>query len=695
MGKQGLLENVNVFNKRVKSSKTGKTYDVLVADSNNRELITNNSEVGKMLRKLGFIWTGKNYQMFANHVTQNVLDSIKKINDYLNNQSENPSATLQNNPQDTPLNVRPQNTNFKHVNLFFKKLQSKKTGKSYDVGVIFSTNPEMVSNYNEVGMMLKRLGFLWTGKNFHKFANHITSQDIEAIKKINDDIEIQDNQQGNLQEDLQNLNEYISLEPQELTSGKSGKKYKVYIAKSNVPNEIQQKNQVGMMLKKLGFIWNVNKYQLFSNTTSDEVIDAIKKMNDNLKADDSGQQVDEIDDIQSQLEAIREAIRDAQIPVQTKTQLEADLEKFIKQIANATDQQADAIFNSYLSFSNNLLWEYSDENKLLIYAQRPDATKIAAKSDWLKKFGRDVPRPKETAITINCGNKMYFRNPDAPPGQRKETEYKKEEQLADKEYQYKVRNGQMSPNPAFERGMKLRQAFHRVKFDPCAVYDISDTVIVNERLANRPMATQSNWITQINTNNDNSAIANKIFEIAKRSLIANGIQVTQNPATGAEASWSTSSQINVSSNVTGTYAVSTILKEWAGKLLHHEGGEFYDNTLKYFEEKGNLSAANMMQIQRVQESTAAAAICNNLGLPTNEHPTYMALLKAQGGLDSGQLIKENVSTITAVCNYILKELKRHEGEIDAVAGEGGADAQPNAQQGAEVQQGAAVTQPQQ
>jgi len=484
------------------------------------------------------------------------------------------------------------------------------------------------------------------------------------------------------------LKEYITLDHQVVKSGSSGKSYKVYVAKSDTPSEITSKNEIGMRLKRLGFIWAVNKWQLFANRTSDDVVDAIKRINDKLNT--TTEQSGDLDSIQAQLEAVKEAVHNAKIPTQTKTQVEADLEKFISQIANATDAQADAIFNSYLTFTNNLLWDYSDENKLLIYAQKPHATKIAAKSDWLKKFGRDVPdyRNPSVVITINCADKMYYTNPDAEPAKRKEAEYTKEQQIADNEYEYKVRNGWMDADPRYEAGMKKRQAFHRVAFASCPVYDISDTVVVDERKANRPMETSANWIGTVNTNNDNSAVANAVFEIAKRSLIANGIHVTQNPSTAGEAGWSRRGQINVSSDVTGTYAVSTILKEWAGDLLHQEGGKFHDKTKEYLDAKGNLTAAHILQIQRVQESAVAAAISNHLGLPTNEHPTYMALLKAQGGLDSGQLIRENITTIASVSNYILKELRRHEGELNAAAGATGGGTQTDAQ-------GAAVGQQQQ
>ena len=571
------------------------------------------------------------------------------------------------------------------ITLQNKTLTSKKSGRTYEAIVVISDNPINVNS--EIGKILRRLGFLWTPNNqFMKFKNKVTPQDIAQIEQINASM-------GN-QENPQSLREYITIDgPINFTSKTSGKVYPAWIAKSDVPNELTQKSVIGFKLKRLGFIWNGKNWQYFDNRIGDEIVNAIKKINDELSSNGS-EQVAQIDDMHAQLEEIRQAIRDSKIPLQTKTQLDSDLEKFIQQIANATDQQADAIFNQYLSFSHRQFHEYSDANKLLMFAQRPDASKVASEKRW-KSFGRNVPNPKETVITINCGNKMYVTNPQEIPKNQKKAEYTLDQQNQDAEYEYKLRNGWIQPNPRYEKEMRLRKTWvnYPMEFASCAVFDISDTVIFDEELANKSMETQGSWVGQINTHNDNSAIANKVFEIAKKSLIANGIQVTQNPATAKEASWSRRGQINVSSDVTGTYAVSTILKEWAGDLLHQEGGQFYSKSKKYLEDKGDLTPAHILQIERVQESTVAAAICKHLRLPTTEHPTYMALLKAQDGLDSGQLIRENITTIAAVSNYIIRELQKYEGELNAVAGEG--EAQPNAQQGAEVPQGAAATQPQQ
>ena len=41
----------------------------------------------------------------------------------------------------------------------------------------------------------------------------------------------------------------------------------------------------------------------------------------------------------------------------------------------------------------------------------------------------------------------------------------------------------------------------------------------------------------------------------------------------------------------------------------------------------------------------------------------MALWQAQGGLNSKQLIKENISTITTVSNFILKQIDKYDDEF--------------------------------
>jgi len=451
--------------------------------------------------------------------------------------------------------------------------------------------------------------------------------------------------------------EYINLQKktEKVTRGRNkGNPYEVVVAVSDTPGELGSHTEVGALLKTIGFEWiGGQRWQKFRDKFTKTDLDNVKKINDYLET--LGNQVGDKEEFQTDLEALRDQIRASDLPLKTKSELDSKLETFIKKIADATDEKADSYFRNYL-LSSSKFWKYSDENQLLIWLQKPDATNVASKWDWRKKFGREVVRPDEF-ITINCANRFYKDNNGV------EREYKKAQQEADELYELKAKVGIIPRDMRMEELIKMRKNITRTAFAACPVYDISAT-----EGRELPNMNRGSWTAEINNQNDNSAVANKVFEIAKKSLEANGIQVTQNPALAGEAGWSRRGQINVSSDVTGTYAVSTIIKEWAGDLLHQEGGKFYDNTLDYFEQKGELEPAHIEQIEKVREAAVAATICEFMGLPTKDQPKYMAQLRTHGGLDSAQLIRENISTLTAVSNYILKELKAHGRELNDAAG---------------------------
>lgn len=144
-----------------------------------------------------------------------------------------------------------------------------------------------------------------------------------------------------------------------------------------------------------------------------------------------------------------------------------------------------------------------------------------------------------------------------------------------------------------------------------------------------------------------------------------GMRVTQDPATAGEAGWSRKGQINVSQNATGSGAASTIFHEWAHDLLHQSGGKFYNKALDYFQKKGDLNFAMIKQIKEIQAETVSAVLCKHYGLSVEHHPTYMALWQAQGKLSSKQLIKENITTITDVSNFIIGQIDVYKDEFEA------------------------------
>ncbi len=445
----------------------------------------------------------------------------------------------------------------------------------------------------------------------------------------------------------QGIFEYVNLQKKTVKS-KNGVDYNLYVLVGDT--KIKKDTPLWKEIHNLGFFWNGFQFQIYTNKMTQNILNALKEIN--VKMKESGNETGNIDDFQDLLEKMREEIGESEIPLELHSQLEIRIKNFIDKLVNGTDEESERLYQQFLSFSSklNVFHKYSEKNLAYIFAQKPDATKVASRSVW-KELGRDIIDEKKV-ITINCGNNYYVHPRFGY------TEYTPKQQRADKEYEYKVQRGYERPNPAKMREIETRRKIVKVEFGACGVYDYSNTT-------GRPLPVEPELNFNSDDANDNRADATALFNIAKKSLEKNGITVTQDPSMGGEAGWRNSGQINVSSNVTGTYAASTILTQWAHELLHQPNGKFYSKTTKYFEEKGSLSPAQMKQIKDVQAKTVAAVICKHYDIPTNQHPTEMQLLKTLGGLDSRQIIGENYTVISSVCNHIIKEIKENEGEIQA------------------------------
>jgi len=372
------------------------------------------------------------------------------------------------------------------------------------------------------------------------------------------------------------------------------------------------------------------------------------------------------DNYQAVMNAIEETlnqIKGAKLPVEDEEKIRNRLEDIAASLADSVNErEATQFIESLFNFSDKLseFHEYSFQNTLLIYAQEPNATRVAAKSTW-KSFNREVIDINKS-ITINCNNK-YYRN-----ARGYEEEYKPKQQKADNQWEIMLQQGTLpsrttpSQIESHKKNIAMRRNIHKESFDPCPVYDYSNTT--GDELP-EPQQQQTD-ITNIYGDNNNDPNANALFAIAKKSLGDEGITVTQDPATAGERGWSRNGQINVSSGVGGTEAASIIFDEWGHDLLHHQGNIFYQEAEKYFKAKGgsNLTSTHIEQIKRVQAQTVAAVLCKFYGLPTSFHPKYMQLLQAQGGLESKQLILENLGTIRDVSNHIVNKIKKYESEFD-------------------------------
>ena len=439
----------------------------------------------------------------------------------------------------------------------------------------------------------------------------------------------------------ENLFEYVNLEKQNLKSKKTGADYVRYIV---VSDQNMETKKVASKLGPLGFKWNGKEWWVFGNKLTKPMVDKLKEINQELQT--QGGQTGDLEDFLNQLEGFKAELQGADIPLKTKTELESNLEQYIEDIANATDERAaTAELQKFLNFSSKF-HQYSFNNIMFIYLQDPNATKVAGKHKWKKDFNRDVVDLNK-AITINCGNKFY-RNPRSG----KLAEYTLDQQKADRQYVQRVQSGAESMDNAKMDAIRTRKDIKHIGFKPCVVFDIANTT--GEAIPDEPL-----W----KGSNDERADATALFSIAKKSLESMGIRVTQDPATAGENGWSRKGQINVSSDATGSGAASTIFHEWAHDMLHQKGGQFYERAQKYFTDKGQLNYGQIKQIKEIQAETVSATLCRHFGLPADHHPTYMALWQAQGGLNSKQLIKENISTISSVSNFILKQIDKYDDEF--------------------------------
>lgn len=441
----------------------------------------------------------------------------------------------------------------------------------------------------------------------------------------------------------QSIFEYINLKKQELTS-REGKPYVKYIVVSDVPNETRN---VKDKLKQLGFQWDARNFYwwLFGNQLTHAVLDGLKEINNELKT--QGGQTENIDDFIAQLDALKAQIKDSAMPPQIKVSLDTMIDQYIEDIANATDKRAaDAEIQKYIEFSHKF-HNYSFGNTMLIYIQDGNATKVAGKRKWETEFKRKVIDEKK-GIWIWCKNDIYIN-----PRTGKYGYYSLEQQKKDNEYKAAVKAGTEPYDKSKMDAIESRRVIVKVKFEPCIVYDIANT-------EGEPLPQEPQWKGTA----DDRADAIALFNIAVKSLTSQGIKVTQSAASGGEGGWSAGGHINISAGSKGSMAASTIFHEWAHELLHQKGGKFYDKYMEKLKERGDLTYGQMLEIKEIQVETVSAVLCKHYGLPTEHHPTYMALWEKQGGLRSKDLIKENIATIREVSNFMIKQIEVYRDEFD-------------------------------
>ena len=302
-----------------------------------------------------------------------------------------------------------------------------------------------------------------------------------------------------------------------------------------------------------------------------------------------------------QLEDLEDAVEGS--GVDNKDLLKAKIDQYITDLANATDEVAlSAEIRRYLTFFSKF-HGYSFYNKMLIFIQKPNATKVGSYKLWESKFRRPNPG---TAIKVL-----------APAGKPEMIQY-------DDETTALMGQLGMSNKPQITR------------FKAVNVFDISDTVPIDER-GEAPETPQ--WWGD-NTPSENADI---LFGAVSEVASDLGIRMTQSDAKGGEKGYSAGDHINISSDVLGAARLSTTIHEIAHELMHWKKSSIY------YIDNGEGRQGN--ELRELQAESVSYVVLKHYGLPVTHHPTYLALWKADK-----ERIQKNFELISKVSQFIIDKI---------------------------------------
>jgi hypothetical protein len=283
------------------------------------------------------------------------------------------------------------------------------------------------------------------------------------------------------------------------------------------------------------------------------------------------------------------------------------LSLYVQDLANTTDEKAmSAEIRRYLTFFASFKG-HSFFNTMLIFIQKPDASKVAGFRQWETKYFRRV---KKGAKGI-----MIF----APVFNKKDGEIQTDNSELDKE----VGKG----NP--------------IRFRPVYVFDISDTEAIDER-GNAPEPIS--WFSE----SEPTERTKQLYGYLKQVAEALGINVTANDSTRGERGYSAGNHINMTSTVEGAGEVSTLVHELAHELMHWKKSSLYY--------QGD-EIKNDPSIKELQAESVAYVVMKHFGLPVEHQPTYIALWRG-----NKEKILANLKVISNVAKFIIDEVDKFASE---------------------------------
>lgn len=294
-----------------------------------------------------------------------------------------------------------------------------------------------------------------------------------------------------------------------------------------------------------------------------------------------------------------------------KEEVEATIEKFYD------DLQKDLDGNKYIKFSEDYLRfttmfsdkfdkNYSPNNMMLIFIQRPNSKAVGTKIDW-EKEGRRIKKGAKGIL-------LY-----------KPTPYK---QAIDKD-----KAGTADDND--------ENYVDKVGFSTFYVFDFRDTQSTDG--TEDPTELENDWQASNAENPDAEFLAGIVKEIIQEE----GIKLTNDDARGSEGGFSAGKWINISKGSQGERLLSDLVHEFAHELIHQKTGLFY---------KGGVKLSS--DVKEIHAEGVAIAIMNYFHFDITPNKVY---LESWGKM--GASIKDNVQIMTSVASYVLKKINQ---KINAV-----------------------------
>lgn len=369
----------------------------------------------------------------------------------------------------------------------------------------------------------------------------------------------------------------------------ANKKIVIFSDKEDKRDRVKETIGLSKEFRKLGLDWKPDLGHWVGEYSQLEAVNVLIKGHNKIRKI--------IDD----LEMLEDFIEETDVEQSKKNIIMDKLDMYINDLANATDQAAmDAAIRNYLTFYSRF-HNYSLTNSFLIYLQKKDAKKVAGYNTWKKK-NRGVVKGATPIwiwfpMQVKTGDEVDTTNVDFS-------------QVDD----------------AVKKGQTV------TRFSMGKVYDISDTYALNDE---GKIPEQPKWFAE----NEKSEVADELIVKLKAFAETLNIRITKDDAKGGEKGFSAGEHINLSSDIEGVAEASVLVHELAHELLHWKTkSPFYIDD----------PAVQTAEMRELQAESVSYAVMKYFELPVTQHPTYLALWKA-----NKEKVMANLNVIVKCSKFII------------------------------------------